>query len=97
MALRALLLAACAARVGVVAALPTYAASSAPLAALQEAQQALNGRTLTCVHVLRDASDSGGDGYVRVNTVTPEGLKLLESLAAVRSPLRNCSRQYAHA
>lgn len=89
MALRALLLAAAAARAG---ALPSYAASSAPLAALQEAQAAVNGRTLHCAHLLRDTADSGGDGYARVNTVTSDGAALLASLAAVRSRLRNCSR-----
>ena len=81
MALRALLLAACAARA---AALPAYSFSSAPLAALQGAQATLNARSLRCVHLLRDAADSGGDGYARVNTATPDGAALLANLAAVR-------------
>jgi hypothetical protein len=92
MALRALLLAACAAQA---AALPSYAASSAPLAALQEAQQAVNGQTLHCAHLMRDAADSGGDGYARVNKATPDGAALLAALAAVRSRPPNCSRSFA--
>jgi hypothetical protein len=84
-ALLAALLLAAATRALPAPALPAYAASTAPLAALQLAQGVLGGRTLRCVHIARDAQDSAADGHARVNAAAPEGAALLAALAAVRA------------